>query len=43
MPKATTSTQRQEIEDVTDREIATDADIEELRALEAELKRRKAA
>lgn len=37
------ATQRQEIEDVTDREIATDTDLERLEALEAELKRRKAA
>ncbi|MCC6177372.1 MAG: hypothetical protein IT305_18900 [Chloroflexi bacterium] len=35
--------QRQEIEDVTEREIASDDDLQRLDALEAELKRRKAA
>lgn len=38
-----TPTQRQEIEDVTEREIASDDDLQRLDALEAELKRRKAA
>lgn len=37
------ATQRQEIEDVTDRELASDDDLQRLDALEAELKRRKAA
>ena len=37
------ATQRQEIEDVTEREIASDDDLQRLDALEAELKRRKAA
>lgn len=38
-----TPTQRQEIEDVTEREAITDEQIAELRALEAEQKRRRAA